>query len=130
MCLLRVNTIQSLHMDTRGWDDIGYNFLIGDDGYVYEGRGWDYQGAHTKGFNNRSLGVSFIGNFVNHLPSERAFIALKLLLEEGVRLKKISGDYVIYGQRQLRVGLESPGQELYEEIMTLDRWREYPERLK
>ncbi|KAL5291595.1 PGLYRP3.2 family protein [Megaselia abdita] len=125
MCLLRVNTIQSLHMDIRRWDDIGYNFLIGNDGYVYEGRGWDNQGAHTKGFNSRSLGVSFLGHFVHHLPSERAFVALKLLLEEGVRAGKISEDYVIYCQRQLRSDLKSPGQELYEEIMTFDRWKEY-----
>ena len=24
-------------MDSRGWNDIGYNFLIGEDGRIYEG---------------------------------------------------------------------------------------------
>lgn len=125
MCLLRANTIQSLHMDIRKWDDIGYNFLIGNDGYVYEGRGWNHQGAHTKGFNKVSLGISFLGHFVNHLPTEKALVALKLLLEEGVKLKILAEDYVIYGQCQLRSEIKSPGQKLYEEIMTFDRWREY-----
>lgn len=117
-------------MDNRKWDDIGYNFLIGDDGYVYEGRGWNHQGAHTKGFNSRSLGVSFIGHFVNHLPSDRAFVALQLLLEEGVSLNKISGNYVIYGQCQLREDLKSPAKDLYKEITTFDRWREFGEEKK
>lgn len=36
-------------MESKNWDDIGYNFLVGGDGEVYEGRGWDKQGAHTKG---------------------------------------------------------------------------------
>ena len=39
-----------------GWDDIGYSFMIGGDGSVFEGRGWDRVGAHTYGFNKRSLG--------------------------------------------------------------------------
>ena len=41
--------MQTFHMESKGWDDIGYNFMIGGDGAVYEGRGWDSQGAHTKG---------------------------------------------------------------------------------
>jgi N-acetylmuramoyl-L-alanine amidase len=36
--------------------DIGYNFLIGEDGNVYEGRGWDEVGDHTFGYNFASLG--------------------------------------------------------------------------
>jgi len=29
------------------WMDLGYSFLVGGDGKVYEGRGWNHQGAHT-----------------------------------------------------------------------------------
>jgi N-acetylmuramoyl-L-alanine amidase len=38
------------------WDDIGYNFIVGEDGNVYEGRGWGIVGAHAPGFNSYSLG--------------------------------------------------------------------------
>ena len=31
-------------MDGNGWWDIGYNFLIGEDGRIYEGRGFHIQG--------------------------------------------------------------------------------------
>ena len=30
-----------------GWTDIGYSYLIGDDGNAYEGRGWEWVGSHT-----------------------------------------------------------------------------------
>lgn len=43
-------------MDTNGWNDIGYSFLVGEDGNVYEGRGFDRVGAHTLGHNTVALG--------------------------------------------------------------------------
>ena len=39
-----------------GWRDIGYNFVIGGDGHVYEGRGWKVVGAHTSGYNKVHVG--------------------------------------------------------------------------
>jgi len=50
-------------MDDRGWWDIGYNFLIGEDGNAYEGRGWDYVGAHAPGYNTQSIGICILGHF-------------------------------------------------------------------
>ena len=45
-CMSRVRGIQNYHMDSNNWSDIGYNWLIGDDGRIYEGRGPYRQGAH------------------------------------------------------------------------------------
>ena len=53
-----------------GWTDIGYNFLIGGDGRVYEGRGWGVTGGHTYGYNSVSVAISYIGTFDNFLPSQ------------------------------------------------------------
>lgn len=53
--------IQDYHMNTRQWSDIGYNFLVDDEGRIYEGRGWDVVGAHAAGYNTESIGVCFIG---------------------------------------------------------------------
>ena len=63
---------QTLNVESQGFDDIVYNFLIGCDGIVYEGRGWGVQGDHTNGYNHNSIGVAFVGNFRRNLPSDRA----------------------------------------------------------
>ncbi|XP_034943564.1 peptidoglycan-recognition protein SC2-like [Chelonus insularis] len=47
------------------WDDIGYNFLIGGDGTVYEGRGWFKQGFAIDHFNHLCLSVAYLGNFTD-----------------------------------------------------------------
>ncbi|XP_058061165.1 peptidoglycan-recognition protein LC-like isoform X7 [Anopheles bellator] len=62
-CIDMVRNIQKLHMNI--FNDIGYNFLIGGDGVVYEGRGWNKKGKHTKGYNTISEGVAFIGDYEN-----------------------------------------------------------------
>lgn len=108
-------------MESRNWDDIGYNFLVGGDGSVYEGRGWDKMGAHTRGYNNGTIGIAFIGTFNKYVPPERQLNAVQLLLNEGLRLGKLVSDYKVYGHRQL-IGFESPGQALYDIIKTWDHW--------
>lgn len=53
--------IQNFHMDSRGWSDVGYNFLVDEDGRIYEGRGWLVIGAHAHSHNTSGIGVCFIG---------------------------------------------------------------------
>ncbi|MDQ1344290.1 MAG: hypothetical protein QG650_1010 [Patescibacteria group bacterium] len=62
------------HSVTRGWGDIGYNYIVGQRGTVYEGRtGGDYVvGAHAAWNNRSTVGVSVIGNFeVDNLNAEQ-----------------------------------------------------------
>jgi hypothetical protein len=55
------------HVKSRGWSDVGYNFLIDRYGQIFEGRagGMDRSvlGAHTGGMNSGSFGVALIGDF-------------------------------------------------------------------
>jgi N-acetylmuramoyl-L-alanine amidase len=55
--------MQNHHMDRNGWVDIGYNFVVGEDGRVYTGRGSGFVGAHAAGCNSRSMGIAIIGDF-------------------------------------------------------------------
>ncbi|MEM9191817.1 MAG: N-acetylmuramoyl-L-alanine amidase [Myxococcota bacterium] len=59
----RLRGIQNYHMDTRGWCDVGYHFLVGSDGKVYEGRPLELLGTHVSGQNTGNIGISFIGCF-------------------------------------------------------------------
>lgn len=54
-------SIQNFHMDTRGWSDVGYNFLINKRGQIFEGRGFLVVGAHIANHNTPTMGVCFIG---------------------------------------------------------------------
>lgn len=58
-----VRGIQRYHMDSRGWCDVGYHFLIGIDGSIYEGRPLHLLGAHVGGQNTGNIGISYVGCF-------------------------------------------------------------------
>lgn len=120
-CSYRARFIQAYHMDTLNWEQVGYNFMIGGDGGVYEGRGWDYVGAHTVPYNRISIGIAFIGDFDHMEPTEQQLKACLLLMDEGVRLKKLKPEYKIYGHRQL-LATQSPGEKLYNIIKT---WKHF-----
>lgn len=122
-CCRAVRDVQIHHFS---WDffDIGYNFLVGGDGCAYVGRGWDYTGAHARLFNNRSIGVSFIGNFENTLPPRKQINAAILLLETGLRTGKIAPNYKLFAHSQVSA-VESPGRPLTDQMKTWPHWSEY-----
>lgn len=116
-CMIAVRNIQMFHIEGRSWYDIGYNFLVGGDGVAYIGRGWDAIGAHTKTFNNVSIGIAFIGTFVTSKPPDVQIAAAKKLIEVGITNNKISKSYVLNAHCQL-YSTASPGYYLYLDMKT------------
>ena len=59
--------ILAYHTQSRGWSDIGYNFIVDRFGRIWEGRygGVDRPvvGAHTLNYNEYSFAMSALGNF-------------------------------------------------------------------
>lgn len=55
-----VAQIDAMHRK-RGFDGIGYHFLIGLDGTVYEGRHVERVGAHVAGRNATTIGIAYVG---------------------------------------------------------------------
>lgn len=102
-------------MTTRKYCDIAYSFLIGEDGNVYEGRGWSTEGSHTKTYNDISIGISFIGKFASREPNTAALNAAKELIACGVAKNFIKRDYVLRGHRNVGK-TECPGNSLYNVI--------------
>ncbi|XP_054457696.1 peptidoglycan recognition protein 5 [Anoplopoma fimbria] len=111
-CVSRILSIQRNHMTERGFDDIGYNFLVAEDGTVYEGRGWGVQGAHAKYNNHDSLGIAFMGNFNDDTPSIEAKSSVKQLLQSGVCQGFINPKFTLIGHRDLG-STDCPGNNLY-----------------
>ena len=105
-------------MNNLDFDDIGYNFLVGSDGHIYEGAGFHTEGAHTYGYNKKSLGIGFIGNFEESIPPRIMLEAAQKFLQCAVNIGELSTDYKLIGGRQV-VAMASPGAQLYREIR---RW--------
>jgi hypothetical protein len=81
-----VRQIQNFHMDTNGWPDIGYNWLVTQDGTIYEGRlhNWMAVGTHAANNNTRSIGVCFIGRDAD--VTDQAKASIRWLYDEANRL--------------------------------------------
>ena len=92
---LHIAILYRMMLQTIGWADIGYNFLIGEDGRVYEGRGWKVTGAHTFSYNDSSIGISFIGIFETRAPSDVALRATHELIRLGVKEVRQPSELII-----------------------------------
>ena len=87
----QVKKIQALHQNDRGWNDIAYNFLVGDTGQLYEGRGFGNRSAAQGGnsreeinFNNKHyVAVCWLGGSKpTDKPSDKAIESVKWLYEQ------------------------------------------------
>lgn len=61
---------------------VGYHYVIEWKGNVVQCRDESEEGAHTIGMNNSSIGVCFVGNFDNHMPSEAQLSSWRTLYKE------------------------------------------------
>ena len=59
--LIGAADIDSWHR-SRGFDCIGYHYVIRQSGMIEDGRPTDRMGAHTKGYNSDTLGICVVGN--------------------------------------------------------------------
>lgn len=59
----KVAEVKRWHVVDRGWSDIGYHYLIDRDGTIAKGRPIERTGAHVRGRNANSIGVSMFGGF-------------------------------------------------------------------
>jgi len=93
------------HKYLRGFDDIGYHYLIGNgyltgDGEIYQGRDIERIGAHAKGHNQDSLGIALIGNYNISKPTEKQWESLIELLYSQCDMYDLQ-PRDIYGHKEL-----------------------------
>lgn len=111
-----IRRIENYHRNGRKWCAIGYHYIVGKDGRVYEGRPARYQGAHVLSENENNLGISIVGDFQSHLPNARQLAALRAFLDDMRDRYRVSKRGV-YGHRDLNKSI-CPGDALYAWLKT------------
>ena len=93
------------HVDDNGWADIGYHYLIDRDGTVTEGRPMEKDGAHARGHNKGTVGISLWGGhgsnekdqFEDNFTADQGRALRKLI----AKLKEAHGSLDIIGHNQV-----------------------------
>lgn len=101
-CIQRVKEIKAKNSDLQ---DIPWNFLIGGDGRVYEGRGYKFEGEHSmdvnaSDYNDIGIGIGFIGNFTNYLGVQ-LIETLEKFIKKSIDEEILSLNYLIFLQDKL-----------------------------
>lgn len=103
----------------RGWECIGYHYVIKLNGAIEEGRSVSYMGAHCKGHNSDSIGICYIGGLdKDHKPKDtrtpeqkEAIKGLCLALFKKYRAAKL------YGHRDFEPKKDCPCFDVIEEAL-------------
>lgn len=83
----RMRALYQYHASNRGWGDVGYNFVVGENGEIYEGRaGGDYVVAgHAYCNNRKTVGVALMVDANKEEPTQAQMRSLQTLLDELAR---------------------------------------------
>ena len=88
-----VDKITEWHKE-RGFDTIGYHFVIRRDGTIETGRNQEAVGAHAVAVNGTSLGVCLIGGADRNMKWEDNFAPIQFQTLKTL-LMKLKKDYII-----------------------------------
>lgn len=101
-CKLTMADFRRLHR-ARGFQDVGYHYIIFEDGHVEAGRSLKYIGAHCHrgNHNKHSIGIAYVGGLDEHgvtadtrTPEQKA-----ALVELIAKLRNIYGNVPVFGHR-------------------------------
>ncbi len=125
-----VRDIYVWHTMTKGWGDIGYNYIIDQKGNIYEGRygGEKVVGAHAGRGNFGSIGIAVLGNFQETEPPEAVMSSLTALIREKAGMYNIDTEAKsvfrgstyenVMGHRDIMT-TACPGEKLFEMLPTI-----------
>lgn len=111
----------------RGWDDIGYHWVILADGTIRQGRPDDEWGTQVANFNDRSIGICLTGDFRTDYPTDQQINSLIGLLADLVRKYGLKY-WNIYGHKDIKrffifktTSTDCPGIHLYNRLPEIRR---------
>ena len=133
-----VRNIYVYHTQSNGWNDVGYNFLIAQDGTIFEGRdgqgladGDNVVGAHFCSQNTNTMGICMLGDYMLVQPPQKAIDALAKLMAWKAEKEKIdpltktihaaSGKnlFNISSHRDGSCATDCPGDNLYAKLIEI-----------
>ena len=101
-----VEEIRKWHMD-KGWNDVGYHYVIRRNGVVEEGRDKDAVGAHVRGYNQVTLGICLVGGWKGKFDFTKAqMAALEALIGSLLLVYKHA---TVRGHRDYNKNKDCPG---------------------
>lgn len=120
----RMRALYQYHAKNRGWGDIGYHYVIDEEGNIYQGKsGGDYVvGGHAYCNNVGTIGIALMGNFSVQQPTVRQTNALQWLTDLLATRYRLNpeGQVVFHGKRLTTVlghrdlmATDCPGETLY-----------------
>lgn len=92
--------IREVHINEKGYNDIGYHFVIRRNGAVEDGRQVHLIGAHCLKHNSKTIGICLTGGISNTGRAEDNFtpeqfestqLLINALVEQFPGIKKLSG---------------------------------------
>lgn len=122
-----IRSIYYYHSVTRGWGDIGYNYLIDQQGRIYEGRAGSEKvvGAHAGYANAESIGIGVLGDYSEEEVPYAVIQSLINLISSKAKKYNIQADKFsmldgelvanIIGHRDVN-DTDCPGRKLYEKL--------------
>lgn len=124
-----IRAIYYYHAVTRGWHDIGYNYLVDHDGNIYEGRagGQNVVAGHALEYSYGSSGLCFIGNHADGAVRSSALAGMVAITAWAIRFQDpwsratfhdIPDLPTICGHRDV-MGSVCPGDFAYDELDTI-----------
>ncbi len=121
-------TFDKMHREVRGWDELGYHFVItngkgGADGKTEIGPRWGKQkwGAHCGGtpnneYNEYGVGICLVGNFQGHMPSTAQMAALRRLVRFLATRYRIPASNIISHRDAPKAATKCPGDRLHRHL--------------
>jgi len=121
--------IQDMHMDPSGpdnFDDIGYQYLIANDGTIFEGRFLAYKGSNVQMANTGKIGILLMGDFqpdwsdgFGMFTDKPTPAQIQSTIDLVGTLKRFFPLNALGGHRDYKHGTECPGDVLYVQMGSL-----------
>lgn len=97
------------HVEERGFDDVGYHYIILRSGQIQAGRKPEIPGAHVRGHNSNSIGVCLIGGVNEQGDPDCNYTAAQWQQAERL-VRSLAADYDadVVGHRDLDPSKDCP----------------------